>query len=204
MGYTDPVPGDLDAFKMLGERFVHNRRLSVATPSGPGPLDPSSTNYVDMLKRSATRLRESTKGLTATSVALCERLLHTTQTVPKRDEFLPTRLAAFEQTITGASLEAIVEELTLMVVPFVSACNDGTNAPGNSELLIEAMQSEWQSSISGIGVRPKPFFSVGFLGSAFTPAQRAMIVGCGVTDANSPAVVSARNMMVCPFSLLRQ
>lgn len=116
---------------------------------------------------------ESCDGISDESKALCSTLIEGSQSVPNDTAFEPDRLSKFLKRLRRINEPMVSRELAPLVIP--SLTSRIVRGAQNLEVLAEAVDEPWRSSVPLFGHRPKPDYSLGFDSSAFTPAQRVKL-----------------------------
>lgn len=116
---------------------------------------------------------ESCDGISDESKELCSALIECSRSVPDDTAFEPDRLSKFVKRLRSINEAMVSRELAPLLIP--SLTSRIVRGAQNLEVLAEAVDELWHSSVPLFGHRPKPDYSLGFGKLAFTPAQRVKL-----------------------------
>jgi hypothetical protein len=166
---------------------INTEAVSKRTPSEQ-PRDQNSVSYrhpryEGRLSECGSFMNGYEGGLSAESIALCQRLLKSPQSPPKdslfEDEIFENTLVS----IKGRNKTRVIRDIAQLIVPPAEIL--ALRGIEHLKTLRETTSAGWDNTIPFYGPRPQPHYSLGFKREAFTQVQLQKLqpfVGNGLED----------------------
>lgn len=169
-----PLARTKSSSSLRSKRFESFSVPGSTTPSDQKPREEKSApyrhaRYETVLNTKGSFMAEHEDGINKRTKDLCFALLDTDQKTPEDSLFNNDIFKETYEAIRGKNEARVIRDISLLIVP--SAEILARRRPKHQKILIESVNEGWNSSISLIGTRPQPDFSVGLRRDAFNKDQ---------------------------------